>query len=63
MNIGDVVVLKSGGPKMTVKKVGLPNDFVVCQWFDGDNEKSEPFAAATLEAATDDSSSVRIARA
>jgi uncharacterized protein YodC (DUF2158 family) len=32
--IGDVVRLKSGGPKMTVKLVGQ-HESVWCHWFDG----------------------------
>jgi uncharacterized protein YodC (DUF2158 family) len=33
-SIGDIVVLKSGGPKMTVTEV--PDDNTVCaRWFDG----------------------------
>lgn len=36
---GDVVVLKSGGPKMTVVEIGDfgplgPNPGVKCEWFD-----------------------------
>lgn len=32
--IGDVVVLISGGPKMTVSSIQLSNN-VSCMWFDG----------------------------
>ena len=32
MNIGDVVILKSGGPKMTVQKV-REDKLVDCVWF------------------------------
>jgi uncharacterized protein YodC (DUF2158 family) len=31
--IGDIVQLKSGGPKMTVEKVGATG--ITCQWFAG----------------------------
>lgn len=31
--IGDVVQLKSGGPKMTVSGEGLMPGSVICQWF------------------------------
>lgn len=31
MNIGDTVMLKSGGPRMTV--VGTGEDLVSCEWF------------------------------
>jgi len=33
-NEGDVVQLKSGGPKMTAKKI-LGDGDVFCQWFSG----------------------------
>jgi uncharacterized protein YodC (DUF2158 family) len=32
--IGDVVLLKSGGPKMTVDNV-LPDGTISCTWWDG----------------------------
>jgi uncharacterized protein YodC (DUF2158 family) len=32
-NVGDVVQLKSGGPKMTVTKVD--SNWVTCNWFEG----------------------------
>jgi uncharacterized protein YodC (DUF2158 family) len=45
---GTLVMLKSGGPIMTVKEVR--DNGVVCEWFDG---KQEPqvrvFAATSLE--------------
>jgi uncharacterized protein YodC (DUF2158 family) len=41
-SVGDVVTLKSGGPRMTVTQVGpLTNgasDWLVCQWFDEQGE-------------------------
>ena len=33
--IGDVVMLKSGGPDMTVEDPKSYNDQVECQWFGG----------------------------
>ena len=38
LNVGDVVQLKSGGPKMTVEKVdrGSGYFYVDCVWFDYD---------------------------
>ena len=51
---GDVVILKSGGPLMTVKSLGefatkgLING-VACVWFDGNNLKEAVFNAAAVE--------------
>ncbi|MGF6770709.1 uncharacterized protein YodC (DUF2158 family) [Paraburkholderia sp. GAS199] len=37
-NVGDVVTLKEGGPRMTVTYAGPvalnPGDWLVCEWFD-----------------------------
>ena len=46
---GQVVRLKSGGPRMTVKEI-LPDGRVVCQWEDK-IVKRAIFAAHTLELA------------
>lgn len=50
---GDVVELKSGGPKMTVKQTGkmaLSNKFMIwCDWFDGQKKMSEGFAPESLK--------------
>ena len=51
---GDVVVLKSGGPAMTVSRAGDDGN-CYCQWFRYDGEgvpielKCDPFAFAALE--------------
>jgi uncharacterized protein YodC (DUF2158 family) len=48
-NVGDVVMVKSGGPKMTVDQVA--RDEVRCVWFDeraGDFKRAV-FPVATLE--------------
>ena len=34
--VGDDVILKSGGPTMTVKALKA-DDMVFCEWFDGKN--------------------------
>lgn len=49
---GDVVMLKSGGPRMTVKAF-LQNSAttVVCEWFDNKEHKSGTFAVTSLEKA------------
>jgi uncharacterized protein YodC (DUF2158 family) len=52
---GDVVVLKSGGPMMTVNGIGNyvenggPENGVGCIWFDGNKQSGSVFDAATLE--------------
>jgi len=53
---GDVVQLKSGGPKMTVQDVGDygpigPENGVMCVWFDKTKQQSSVFGAETLEKA------------
>jgi uncharacterized protein YodC (DUF2158 family) len=45
--VGDVVRLKSGGPKMTVTEVNRPN--VVCSWFDGNELSYGTFDAMAVE--------------
>ena len=50
--IGDVVRLKSGGPAMTVNKVGNIEDgepAVWCVWLEGDKKTEEFFHPGTLE--------------
>lgn len=50
LKVGDVVRLKSGGPKMTVEEVRPTS--VVCIWFTGDgaeNFRREYFSERTLE--------------
>jgi uncharacterized protein YodC (DUF2158 family) len=37
INEGDIVHLKSGGPRMTVQE--LDGDGAYCIWFDGDGKK------------------------
>ena len=54
LNVGDVVVLKSGGPDMTIKEIGdygIKGDGALCVWFDGKQQKSEVFALPTLKKA------------
>ena len=49
---GDIVVLKSGGPSMTVSDIGEHHgaqNMVFCIWFDGPNKKSDVFDMAVLE--------------
>ena len=53
---GDVVVMRSGGPKMTVADVGNysgsglgPEDGVKCQWFEKTKLFDQVFDAAVLK--------------
>lgn len=53
-NKGDVVQLKSGGPKMVVSDIGDytptgPEDGVFCVWFDGKKSFEKVFDAAVLQ--------------
>ena len=45
--IGDVVQLRSGGPKMTVHSLVSDCD-VVCQWFEGNEVHEESFPREAL---------------
>lgn len=47
-SVGDVVRLKSGGPKMTVTEDADDNT-VRCMWFDGSTPRSEVFPDDVLE--------------
>jgi uncharacterized protein YodC (DUF2158 family) len=48
INVGDVVKLKSGGPKMTVEKIDTEL-YAVCWWFDKNEEaKTSKFCLETL---------------
>jgi len=46
--IGDVVVLRSGGPKMTVHGLVSDGD-VVCQWFESNEVHEENFPKEALK--------------
>ncbi len=54
--VGQVVRLKSGGPKMTIKGIeqygSVPHDQAKCEWFDAANKRQEGvFELPTLEPA------------
>jgi uncharacterized protein YodC (DUF2158 family) len=54
-NVGDVVTLKEGGPRMTVTYAGPvalnPGDWLICEWFDEHGElRREMFAPANVRA-------------
>lgn len=50
---GDVVQLKSGGPKMTVSQTGKAamtgKAMVWCDWFDGPKRTNEAFSPESLK--------------
>lgn len=47
MKPGDVVRLKSGGPKMTIRWIN--DDEAYCDWFEGSDNKGATFALVSLE--------------
>ncbi len=51
--VGEVVELKSGGPKMTVTSVGTPFGVptVGCMWFEGIKKMQGDFPPGALQAA------------
>ena len=54
-SVGSLVVLKSGGPTMTVNKM-YQDDSCECIWFSGDNvpkTQKEIFSIAVLESEED----------
>lgn len=51
IKVGDVVQLKSGGPKMTVESTKSNSAGVLCTWFDGAEKKSSFFHPDALEPA------------
>jgi len=51
MNIGDIVTLKSGGPKMTVTALKA-NNYLDCVWFN-ENHNALPFYGTFAEQTLD----------
>lgn len=52
IKVGDVVMLKSGGPKMTVSAVGKgvgDEPRAWCDWFEGTKPQSSSFPATSLK--------------
>jgi uncharacterized protein YodC (DUF2158 family) len=60
--IGDLVLLKSGGPLMTVTDF---NEKIECSWFDGKKKQSGWFPAEALEIGTreEDATAAQLAEA
>lgn len=48
LKVGDIVQLKSGGPKMTVKDPMAIDGQVYCQWFAGNKLNSGYFSRGSL---------------
>ena len=49
---GDVVMLKSGGPKMTVDQIGdsaSNREMVWCDWFEGNKKFNDSFPPTSLK--------------
>ena len=58
LQVGDVVVLKSGGPPMTVQGIGDygptgPSLGALCVWFNNGKKEEDVFAIAGLARHTD----------
>lgn len=56
MKVGDVVKLKSGGPRMTIEEIGdyspmgsAGHDQAKCVWFEGAKRMRGAFEFSTLE--------------
>jgi uncharacterized protein YodC (DUF2158 family) len=50
-NNGDVVKLKSGGPKMTIRRIE-PDGEVICDWFVGQKKEAGGFRPESLTTET-----------
>jgi uncharacterized protein YodC (DUF2158 family) len=61
-NIGDTVVMKSGGPIMTVVELNVGNDnLVACRWYESKKFLIDYFPAAALRLANDSDSGIGVA--
>lgn len=55
LNVGDVVILKSGGPRMIIEVIGDYtmtkgiNNGAYCKWFDGSKVIEEVFDVRSLK--------------
>lgn len=52
--IGDVVVLKSDGPEMTIEQIEPNGEFVQCTWFDGGRRERDSFHIDIIDFTYDD---------
>ena len=48
LNAGDLVQLKSGGPKMTIERLMPSGDSFKCTWFSGNKHNTEVFRKDAL---------------
>ena len=52
-SVGDVVRLKSGGPRMVIAQLGRfgyePTDRAKCEWFEGGKRGEDVFELSSLE--------------
>ena len=46
--VGDIVQLKSGGPKMTIEEISEMDNSYCCKWFAGSKLQEGFFAASAL---------------
>jgi uncharacterized protein YodC (DUF2158 family) len=53
-NVGDIVQLKSGGPKMTISTDADANGYYYAKWFAGSKLETGKFRAETLNIVQDD---------
>ena len=61
-NVGDSVMLKSGGPTMTILSTSVGStDQVSCRWFDGKKFHTELFPPDSLRLVDDSDNGVYIA--
>ena len=50
LEVGDVVEIKSGGPKMTVSEVFSDDNIVMCIWYtDNEEHQTREFDPAVLK--------------
>jgi uncharacterized protein YodC (DUF2158 family) len=47
INVGDIVELKSGSPRMTVSEI--IGQTAICRWFSGDKSEADTFPLAALK--------------
>jgi len=52
--VGDIVQLKSGGPRMTVEENSSTTTYVVCQWFAGNKLERGTFQPESLKKVQDE---------
>ena len=53
LKAGDVVQLKSGGPKMTIDWIDSDTATTTCTWFEGAKRNQAQFSSSSLVLVTD----------